>query len=422
MLKPNFLIGGHWPTIQGHASACTNDDFMVHALQAGMRGIGTASPNPAVGCVLVCDDRIIGEGVTQPYGGWHGERAAIEILRGQSVDWSKVTAYVTLEPCSHVGKQPPCADLLLKTGISKVVIAALDPNLAGAGLQRLQSNAVQCQVGSHANEALAWNLNFMLNVKRNKIVYAAKWAQSIDGQWADNNGVSQWITGPQARLYTHWLRQKYDAILVGAGTVMSDFPALTSRECPLQFGSQPTKLIFDPSGRIFGASKDQRHKLINTTFFGDDLKIVYCTLESLKSCPREWRDILSKQVVFLNPDTGLDRSKFISDFKQQIQNYDFTKLRGKPLQSILIEGGPGLMSAMIGADIPDVYHVFVAPFILGVGASAIMGGANNSVFPIPLSNANRMDTLATMQMGQDILIECMPKDRFDSVFSVTVKE
>ena len=417
MLKPNFLVGGHWPTIQGIASASVPDDFMIRALQLGMRGIGTASPNPAVGCVLVCDDKIIGEGFTQPYGGWHGERAAIESLHGQSVDWGKVTAYVTLEPCSHVGKQPPCADLLLKTGISKVVIATLDPNLVSSGLQQLQSNGVRCELGSYANEALAWNLNFMLNVKRNKIVYAAKWAQSIDGQLADNSGTSQWITGSQARLYTHWLRQKYDGILVGAGTVMSDFPTLTSRDCPLQFGSHPTKLIFDPSGRVFGASQDQRNKLLNTTFSGDDLKIIYCTALSLKACPAEWRDMLSKQIVFLHPRPNMAKSEFIADFQEQIQHFDFTGFRGKPLQSILIEGGPGLMSAMVSADIPDVYHVFVAPFILGAGANAIMGGPHKSIFPIPLTNANRMVTVASMQMGQDILMECMPQTRAGLIFS-----
>ncbi|WP_019643847.1 bifunctional diaminohydroxyphosphoribosylaminopyrimidine deaminase/5-amino-6-(5-phosphoribosylamino)uracil reductase RibD [Novispirillum itersonii] len=211
-------------------SAFTDADHahMAAALRLARRGLGNTWPNPAVGCVIVRDGLVVGRGWTQPGGRPHAEAFALmqagEKARG-------ATAYVTLEPCSHFGKTPPCADALADAGISRCVVAITDsdPRVSGRGLERLRSAGITVQNGLLADQARAHNLGFFLRVEQGRPMLTLKTATSLDGRIALANGDSQWITGPDARALTHRLRAEHDAVLVGSGTVLADNPDLRCR-------------------------------------------------------------------------------------------------------------------------------------------------------------------------------------------------
>lgn len=301
-LKSGFSAGGilarTWTNAHEQESLIpnsvleTDERWMTMALMEAMNGVGWASPNPAVGCVLVSDDRIIARGFTQSYGGKHAERMAFEKWKADSSFSSvkKVKAYVTLEPCSHFGKQPPCVDLLLDEAVDEVIIASGDPDprVSGQGIQRLIEAGKKVKVGILGAEARAWHLPFLNHRERQKPLWVAKWAENQDGLLADAQGNSKWITGPTARAYTHWLRQKYDVILVGAGTWLADQPRLTVRDCAFPHRRNPVILIHDPRGRLskkdlpegvrlFGQqSVSELVQAIESTEFGFELQSVFC--------------------------------------------------------------------------------------------------------------------------------------------------
>lgn len=201
---------------------------MVAALRLSRRGLGNVWPNPAVGCVIVRDGLVVGRGWTQPGGRPHAEVMA---LRQAGEKAQGATAYVTLEPCSHFGKSPPCADALIQAGIRRCVSALTDsdPRVSGRGLERLRAAGITVHNGLLADQARAHNLGFFLRVERGRPLFTLKTATSLDGRIALENGDSQWITGPEARTLTHRLRAEHDAVLVGSGTVVADDPDLRCR-------------------------------------------------------------------------------------------------------------------------------------------------------------------------------------------------
>ncbi len=202
--------------------------FMVAALSLAARNLGDTWPNPAVGCVIVKDNIVIGRGWTQSGGRPHAETEALK-RAGSSAKGA--TAYVTLEPCSHHGKTPPCADALIAAGIARVVVATIDPDprVAGQGIARLKAAGIQVDVGLAKAPAERLNAGFFLRVGQNRPLYALKTASSLDGRIALSNGDSKWITGPEARQAVQALRARYDAILIGSGTALADDPELTCR-------------------------------------------------------------------------------------------------------------------------------------------------------------------------------------------------
>ena len=201
---------------------------MSHALGLGRRGLGACWPNPAVGCVIVRDDRIVGRGWTRPGGRPHAETVALaeagEAARG-------ATAYVTLEPCAHQGKTPPCADALIRAGIARVVapLEDSDPRVSGLGFAKLRRAGVELTLGVFAEEAARDHAGFFLRVEQGRPYVTLKLASSFDGRIATATGESQWISGPAARRAVHGLRASHDAVMVGAGTARADNPALTVR-------------------------------------------------------------------------------------------------------------------------------------------------------------------------------------------------
>src|SRR4051794_21716572 len=229
----------------GGASSWDEDDrrAMSAALALARRGLGNVWPNPAVGCVIVKDGRVVGRGWTQPGGRPHAETEAIaragEAARGG-------TAYVTLEPCSHSGRTPPCAEALIAAGVSRVVasIEDPDPRVAGGGLTKLREAGIAVESGLCADQAEEINAGFLRRVRTGRPLVTLKLATSLDGRIATASGESRWITGPAARERTHLLRATHDAILVGTATVLADDPQLTCRLNGLEHRS-PVRVALD---------------------------------------------------------------------------------------------------------------------------------------------------------------------------------
>jgi diaminohydroxyphosphoribosylaminopyrimidine deaminase / 5-amino-6-(5-phosphoribosylamino)uracil reductase len=418
--------------------------WMTEALRAGLAGVGITSPNPSVGCVLAIETTPnswieLARGCTEAYGGRHGERVAFDFATSKGVfqkyDPSKITAFVTLEPCSHTGKQPPCVDLILSNGIGKVVIAAGDPHalVNGQGIQKLKENGVHVEIGLLKNESLAFNLPFFTQAKRansadptdpKKLFWAGKWAQTLDGHLADDKGGWQWITGPESRRYAHWLRQKYDAIVVGAGTVLNDFPSLNVRDVPYAGQSEPTKIIFDPKGRILNCTSEQQQKLKKTTLAGTQPKVIYCNARVLKSASNQWRNELQNDhsIHFISDEIDTDP---VQNFKLNVEKFDFMPLRNKPVQSVFVEGGPRLLSGLLETNGFDILHIFIAPTFLGgsknrIGQTQDLTTSTSLGFPRNLKDAQRYVSLATASLGTDVLWELVPQKLAELIFSQSV--
>jgi len=218
---------------------------MRRALALAERGMFTTAPNPRVGCVIVNEGRVIGEGFTQPAGQDHAEVQAMKDARTRGESLRDATAYVTLEPCSHYGRTPPCAKGLIEAGVKRVIAAMEDPNplVAGRGLTMLRDAGIEVRCGLLEQEARELNIGFVARMTRGTPWVRMKVAASLDGKTALNNGVSQWITGPAARADGHAWRARACAILTGIGTVREDDPSLTVRE--VQTPRQPLRIVVD---------------------------------------------------------------------------------------------------------------------------------------------------------------------------------
>jgi diaminohydroxyphosphoribosylaminopyrimidine deaminase/5-amino-6-(5-phosphoribosylamino)uracil reductase len=408
---PDLLMGKEEAPAR-FSSPTSDEDWMREALRASHVGCGRASPNPSVGCVLVKDGREIARGCTDWFGGVHGERAAVAGVP-EGVEWSGVTAYVVLEPCAHQGKQPPCAALLAEKKPGRVVAALGDPFAAvdGRGFAMLREAGVRVDVGVLAREAALWLSPFLLHVRRQKVIFAGKWAQSLDGCLADDHGASRWITGSQSRRYTHWLRRKYDGILVGAGTLLADSPRLDSRFDDTGRHEQPVRFAFDPRARLLMADNATRDALRAGTL-ASGLPLVVISEAGAhtqaRSSHADWHDeLLEAGVRFETFPPSFPSA--IGGLRAVLENVDFSELRpgplrARPVRSVLVEGGPRLLTALMEAQELDLCHAFVAPVFLG-GTRARLG------IPSPLSSAERYVPLASFPAGDDLVWEFAPGDR-----------
>ncbi len=226
---------------------------MRAALALARRGLGRVWPNPTVGCVIVRHGRVVGRGVTQPGGRPHAEPVALAMAGATAAG---ATVYVSLEPCSHYGKTPPCADALVKAGVARVVAAAVDPDprVSGRGLARLREAGVEVIEGVLRDEAEALNAGFFLRVRQGRPLVTLKCATTLDGRIALANGDSKWITGAEARLRGHLLRAAHDAILIGSGTALADDPELTCR-LPGLMERSPVRVVLDGALRLSADSR-----------------------------------------------------------------------------------------------------------------------------------------------------------------------
>lgn len=316
--------------------------FMAMALRLAARGLGRVAPNPAVGCVLVKDGRVLARGWTQPGGRPHAETEALkragDAARG-------ATAYVTLEPCAHHGKTPPCADALVAAGISRVVVAVGDPDprTAGKGIARLEAAGIETEVGVLAQEAADLNRGFLSKVQKGRPMVSLKIAQSLDGRIASVTGHSQWITAEDARAHGHLLRARYDAILVGSGTAKADHPRLDCRLPGLEDRSPQ--------------------------------RILLCS-EPPQPVPQGWW--CTKAVK-----TGADKDGGDEDEAVMIVSSDE---RGRPslphlldllaergITRLLVEGGAQVVTAFLAQRLFDRLYLYSAPKLIGGDGLAAIG-------------------------------------------------
>lgn len=310
--------------------------FMQRALDLAERGKGTVRPNPLVGCVLVHEGNIIGEGYHEQYGGPHAEVNAIASVTDSNL-LTDATAYVSLEPCSHWGKTPPCANLLIQKGIKSVVVATLDPNplVAGKGVKLLEQAGISVQVGLLEQEARWQNRRFFCQQEKHRPYLILKWAQTQDGFIARENFDSKWISGTQSRQLVHQWRAAEQAILVGKNTALHDNPRLNVRDWT---GSDPIRVVLDSKLEL-PADLHLFDQQIPT--------LCYTTRKSEKLTNLEWVKL---------PQISLEA--LLAD------------LHARQIQSVLIEGGSNTIRQFLAAGLWDEARVFTAPIAFERGIAA----------------------------------------------------
>ncbi|MEZ0237548.1 MAG: bifunctional diaminohydroxyphosphoribosylaminopyrimidine deaminase/5-amino-6-(5-phosphoribosylamino)uracil reductase RibD [Methylophilaceae bacterium] len=359
----------------------TADDhlIMTQALRLAERGLYTTTPNPRVGCVIVKDGKIIGEGWHERAGGPHAEvhalRQAGEAARGADV-------YVTLEPCSHHGRTPPCALALVGAGVRCVVAAMRDPNprVAGGGFTLLESHGIETRSGLMEREAQQLNPGFNSRMTRGRPWVTAKVAASLDGRTALANGVSQWITGPAARSDVQRWRARSCAILTGIGTVLADDPQMTVRE--LDIGRQPLRVVVDSHLRI----------PLNSKILQGGNAIIAC-LEGQAEKAASLR--ASGAIVLELP--AADGHVCLASLMQA--------LAAQEINEVLVEAGTLLNGALLRAGLVDEMVLYYAPTLLGNKARGMFG------MPALTEMAQRvdLDILALDQIGRDIRVRARPR-------------
>lgn len=317
---------------------------MARALRLAARGLNTTTPNPRVGCVIVRDGQVVGEGWHVRAGGPHAEahalQAASDAARG-------ATAYVTLEPCSHHGRTPPCADALVRAGVARVVAAMQDPNplVAGQGLARLAAAGISTTCGVLAQEARELNIGFVSRMTRGRPWVRLKTASTLDGVTALDNGVSQWITGPAARRDGHRWRARACAVLSGIGTVQEDNPSLTVREVPTE--RQPLRVIVDARLALSPAAK----------LFADIDRaplLVACASDEVPNA-RALRDAGAELLVLPNDGGKVDLPALLQ------------ALGARGINELHAESGHKLNGSLLREGCVDELLMYVAPTVLGRG-------------------------------------------------------
>lgn len=360
---------------------CDDIAVMQRALSIAERGIGLVEPNPAVGAVIVDQNRrLIAEGFHQQFGQPHAEVNAINNA-GESTKGAHL--FVTLEPCSHHGKTPPCADAVVAAGFSRVVIGCQDPavHVAGKGIERLRQAGVEVEVGvcqSQAEDLIAPFRKLMLQ----KLPWVhAKWAMTLDGRIASRTGHSKWISNQQSRAEVHLLRGRMDAIITAAGTVRADDPMLTAR--PPGFRTA-LRVVVDSDGQSLKADS----QLVKTA---SEIPVLVSVVKELADAEHLQR--LQKHGVQIHFASGDSRTARLLSLLHELGQRQCT--------NVLIEAGGGLLGACFDGRLVDEAHVFVAPkFVGGVDAMSPVGGLGQSEIPSIESLRNQQ----VLQFEGDVLI------------------
>lgn len=348
---------------------------MRAALALARRGLGTAAPNPAVGCVLVRDGRAVGRGWTQPGGRPHAEAEAL-VRAGERARGA--TAYVTLEPCAHHGQTPPCAEALIAAGIARCVAAAEDPDerVAGRGLEMLRRAGVEVTTGVLAGEAEALAAGHILTRRQDRPLVSLKLATTLDGRIATAGGESQWITGPEARAQGHLLRATHDAVLIGSETALRDDPQLNVRLPGLEM-RRPLRVVLDRRLRL-----PPSHKLVATAAAHPTLVLTLEGHADQALAPLHAAGV----VVETLPGEGR-----VEDALRLLAARGVTR--------VLAEGGAALAAALLRAGCVDRLYWFRAASV--IGGDGLAGVAELGV--ARLAQAKRFRRLAVTPLGADLL-------------------
>jgi len=354
-------------------AAVDDREFMARALAVAEQGLCTTTPNPRVGCLLVREGRVVGEGWHQRAGEPHAEANALNQAGAAA---RGATAYVTLEPCSHYGRTPPCADALIAAGVRRVVAAMADPNpqVAGRGLARLRAAGIDVEVGTLADEAMELNVGFIARMRRGRPWVRVKVAASLDGKTALTNGKSQWITGAEARRDAHAWRARSCAILTGIGTVLADDPALTVRDVPCQ--RQPLRVVVDSRLAIGTTAKVLAGG--GTLVFAAGAGADVAKLAALRQA--------GVDVILLPNRVGqVDLDAMLRELA----------LRG--VNELLVEGGSRLNGALLAGHLVDELLIYQAPMLIGDRA--------RGMFDLPelveLGGARRLNVIERRLLGPD---------------------
>jgi diaminohydroxyphosphoribosylaminopyrimidine deaminase/5-amino-6-(5-phosphoribosylamino)uracil reductase len=357
---------------------------MRRALELAREAFGTTSPNPNVGCVIVRDGRVVGEGYTQPPGGPHAEvvalRAAGESARG-------ATTYVTLEPCNHHGRTPPCTDALIAAGVARVVYSIEDPDskVAGSGHKALASAGVAVEVGDGAEES-ARILEAYIKHRRTGLPFVVvKYAATLDGRIAASSGDSRWVSGRETLAWAHENRPKLDAILVGASTVVIDDPQLTARPGGVESARQPLRVVLDSSGRIPATAK---------VLAGASKTLVVTTERS----PEGWRREVEA--------TGAEVLVLPADEEGHVPLRPMLEELGRRgILLLLVEGGGVVNGAFFDQRLVDKVTAVIAPIIVGaVDAPAAVAGRGAAY----MREAVRLRDVEVKRLGEDVLVTGYP--------------
>lgn len=353
----------------------TDCEHLRRALELAECGRGRVSPNPLVGAVVVRDGETIGEGFHAELGGLHAERAALGDCRRRGEDPAGATMYVTLEPCAHTGRQPPCVEAIIEAGIDRVVIASEDPSekAAGRGPGILRDGGVEVDFAAGAEATAARRLNqpFRKHARTGLPLVVLKMAMSLDGQTSTAPGDSPWISGPESRELVHRWRAESDAIAVGIGTALADDPLLTAR---IEGARQPKRIVFDRRARLPLDSQ---------------------LLQTLDRSPL---------LVVTAPDAPRDRVTALQDAgAETIVATDvesaLRELGRREVTSLFLEGGRTLASAFLSADQLDESRTFIAPVLIGGSEKGGVGGERHEALDSSVE-----------QVGEDVLIKARFKE------------
>jgi diaminohydroxyphosphoribosylaminopyrimidine deaminase/5-amino-6-(5-phosphoribosylamino)uracil reductase len=351
---------------------------MRAALALARRGLGSVWPNPAVGCVLVKDGAVVGRGWTQPGGRPHGETEALERAGAAA---RGATAYVSLEPCCHWGKTPPCTDALIAAGVARVVLPVEDPDprVSGRGIARLKEAGIEVAAGALAEEAAALNEGFFRRIREGRPLVTLKLASTLDGRIATAQGESRWITGEAARARAHLLRARHDAVMVGSNTVIADDPELTCR-LPGLVDRSPVRIVVDGRLRVPLTSRVVADATRIPTWF--------ITLRG---------DAPERHEAFR--DCGVELIEVEADGETVDLEEALQELGRRGLTRVLVEGGAALAAAMIRADLVDHVAWFRAPRLIGGdGIAAVTAFGVTELAATP-----RFQRLGVEPVGEDVL-------------------
>ncbi|MBC8520208.1 MAG: bifunctional diaminohydroxyphosphoribosylaminopyrimidine deaminase/5-amino-6-(5-phosphoribosylamino)uracil reductase RibD [Gammaproteobacteria bacterium] len=321
---------------------------MARAHKLAAKGLYTTDPNPRVGCLLVKSGEIVGEGFHQYAGGPHAEINALN-QAGEAANGA--TAYVTLEPCSHFGKTPPCSDALIEAGVSRVVVALEDsnPEVSGGGIRRMQDAGIAVQSGLSPQETEMLNPGFLSRMRSKRPFIRLKMAMSVDGRTAMSSGESRWITGADARMDVQRLRARSSAIMTGVGTILADDPSLNVREISGDF-KIPVRIVLDPDAKTPASAK----------LFSIDGEIIMAVATDA-SIPSEWSERKNVKVI------RLDRSSRGLDL-QQLMGY----LAQLEMNEIHVETGATLAGELVRHQLVDEIVLYMAPVLMGSDARPLL--------------------------------------------------
>ena len=357
-------------------------DFMDCALSLAGLALGYTSPNPAVGAVVVRDGVVAGLGHTQPPGSVHAEVMALQ----QAGDRARgATLYVTLEPCCHQGRTPPCTQAIIDAGVSEVHIALLDPNplVLGNGLKQLEEAGIKTFVGEYEEKAREINEGYIKFITTGLPFVIAKFAMSLDGKIATQNGDSKWISGDEARKFVHYLRHTVDAVMVGANTIVTDDPQLSARGCSGRGGKtklQPLRVIVDGRGRT----------PLSARVFAEPGKTLIAVAKPFDARKAEALRKAGAEVVELAAERdGIDLAELL------------VVLGRRQVTSVLVEGGNKLFGSLFDRGLVDKVLAFISPIIIGGDqAKSAIGGQGVS----KVAEALCLSQARISEFGDDVLI------------------